>query len=134
MKKLLYLIPLLLVILCATPFALYKDTVTHGTSLDSASPRHWKILSVDMSYSGSLDRGSSILQELQPAPPAPYSQAATFKGFPIGAYFNRSSTSNGPVSSSSFSVSAVSWLWSTLDILLILATLYYAISVNRKTK
>lgn len=133
MKKLLFLIPLLLIVFCASPFALYKDTVSHGTSLDSASPSHWKILSIHLSSSGTLGSENLVAADGNIPKPAPYSQGASFKGFPIGAYFSRSATTNTYNSSSLFSVSAISWLWSTIDLLIILATLYYAIRVNKQT-
>lgn len=130
MKKLLYLIPVILIILCATPFALYKDTVTMGSSLDTASPRYWNV-SVHVSFSGTLNDSDTA----QSAPkPSAYSDGATFKGFPIGAYFSRSSSSNSSSSSSSFSVSGWSWLWGLFDILLIAGSLYLAIRVNKRRK
>jgi hypothetical protein len=129
MKKLLYLIPVLLIALCLTPFALYKDTVKPGSSLDTASPSYWKV-SVQISMSGSLTELSSSTST--PAT-ITYTQNATFRGFPFGAYFNHSSSSTTTNSSSSSAVSGWSWLWGLVDLSIIASTFYLAVRINRKT-
>lgn len=130
MKKLLYLLPFLLIGLSLTPFALYKDTVKYGSSLDTLSPSHWKILDMQISFSGNLD----TFEEVDPNKPLPESEPvsknATFKGFPFGAYFSRSETS----SNGNFNASGYSWLWGGIDVLLIIVSLIVSFKVNRKKK
>mgnify|MGYP000935752895 CR=1 FL=1 len=130
MKKLLYLLPFILIGLSLTPFALYKDTVKYGSSLDTLSPSHWKVLDMQISFSGSLDTAQEV-DPNEPLPePEPVSKNATFKGFPFGAYFSRSeSSSNG-----NFNASGYSWLWGGIDLLLIIVSLVVSFKVNRKKK
>jgi hypothetical protein len=127
MRKLLYVIPFILIGLSLTPFALYKDNVNYGNSLDSLSPSHWKILNLQLSFSGSVDSTQSQNPN-EPLPePEPVSKDASFKGFPFGAYFSRSETSqNG-----NFNASGYSWLWAGIDLLLIIASLIISFTVNR---
>ena len=130
MKKLLYLLPFILIGLSLTPFALYKDTVKYGSSLDTLSPSHWKVLDMQISFSGSLDTAQEV-DPNEPLPePEPVSKNATFKGSPFGAYFSRSeSSSNG-----NFNASGYSWLWGGIDLLLIIVSLVVSFKVNRKKK
>ena len=122
--------PFILIGLSLTTFALYKDTVKYGTSLDTLSPSHWKVIDMQISFSGSLDSFEEV-DPNQPTPePEPVSKGATFKGFPFGAYFSRSeSSSNG-----NFNASGYSWLWGAIDLLLIVVSLVVSFKVNRKKK
>ena len=116
MKKLLYLIPVLLIVLCATPFALYKDTVKPQGTLYTFSPSYWKV-------SIHINSSNDSLTPVNSANSAPtaFTEKASFKGFPFGAYF----------SSSNFT--GWSWLWSLIDLIIIAATLVFAIRINRKS-
>ncbi|MEO6760774.1 MAG: hypothetical protein ABI220_00140 [Candidatus Saccharimonadales bacterium] len=118
MKKLFYLIPFALLILNFLPVSVYKDTVKLVT-LSSATPSHWRIAKFDLSA------GSTSLVPTDAVSPAQaekianasmyISNGATFRGFPFGAYFSKSSAQG----TSSASASAYSILWILSDILLI---------------
>lgn len=126
MKKLLYLIPLLLIVLSFASISVHNDTVSYkpGGDLQSLTPSHWKMKDYNLNASIDLSQTSNNTS----ASPKAYSDGAKFYGFPFGAYFSN----DQHYSSSSLSVSAYSWLWSTVDVLLIVATLLLAILLNRR--
>ena len=136
MKKLLYLIPLLLIVLNVLPFSLYKDTIKLNT-IDSLTPSHWQIASENMSFSGSLGSitPGSNAQAAQSVNLATYvSIGATFRGFPFGAYFSRSVGSNSHGGSSNFDISGYSVLWIFVDGLLVLITILATFLINKKQR
>jgi hypothetical protein len=138
MKKLLLLIPVVLVLLNVLPIASIKDNVKFGESLDTLSPSHWKLVdlnagvtatNIDFDFSGET-------QQQQPTNSAdePLSKDASFKGFPFGAYFSRADSQTvGSAQSSSFSASAYSWLWIAVDSLLLIGATFAVFKVNRGT-
>lgn len=134
MKKLLYLIPLILIVLNLLSFSLYKDTVRLN-KLNSLTPSHWLIASENLSASVNLGNVTPVSnsQAAQEANAASYvSIGSTFKGFPFGAYFSKNNSSNSPGVSSSFDISAYSILWIFVDGLLVLITLLIAFFINRR--
>lgn len=132
MKKLLYLVPLVLLVLNFLPMSLYKDTVNYGSSLDTLSPSHWKPRNLEVSFSASV--GEAVASGNTGGSAGALSDGATFRGFPAGAYFSRSSDTNTPGVRSSLNVSAWSWLWAGVDGLLLLVSLVVAFLVNRRSK
>lgn len=139
MKKLLYLIPVILLGLNFLPVSLYKDVVK-ANGLYSLTPSHWRYKTE--SYSGSINitvnplsssTPSNVAQLQKAAAAAEFvSSGASFKGFPFGAYFSKSSTSSNSTSSGYYNISAYSILWLSVDGLLILITLLLAVYLNRK--
>lgn len=129
MKKAFYLIPLLLLAISATHFSLYKDTVNYNPSgdLKSLKPSHWKIMDFQLNASFSLSQasasGSSSTNSTKP-----YSDGAKFNGFPFGFYFVKSESTT----IYQYSVSAYSWLWASVDILIVVLGLLVAFLFNRK--
>ena len=157
MKKLLYLVPFLLIGLSATPVTLYKDKVDFLLSknpnakiedlsgaLTKLSPSHWKMLDYQTSADANLGSASFSLDSLgntstsggnqttETSKPVPLYLGATFRGFPFAAYFSKSSSTNTTDSSSSTSASGYSWLWAVVDGLLIIVSLVVSFKVNRK--
>lgn len=119
-RQLAYLIPLALLVLNLTPWALYKDTVGFSGKIpvfESLAPSSWKLIEYDASVTGSVTM-TTATTTVTPANP-PLSTNASFKGFPFGAYFSRSSNTSTSSANSSYSVSAYSWLWATVDGLLV---------------
>lgn len=159
MKKLLFLVPLILIGLSASPYALYKDEVdlaaikdpgsleesaAQATSFEEAfellsklSPSHWRMLEYDVSASASLenvtlpdDTESTDEAPQEPPKPDPLYENARFYGFPAGAYLTKSASGTTANSSGSFDAKAWSWLWAAVDGGLIFATLVLAILIN----
>lgn len=128
MKRLLYLLPLALIVLSLAGISLHKDTVSYkpGGDLQSLTPSHWKMKDYNLNASVDLSQASGDTSAATKA----YSDGAKFYGFPFGAYFSN----DQHYSSSSLSVSAYSWLWSAVDVLLVVATLLLAILLNRPNK
>jgi len=157
-EKLLYLIPLVLIGLSVLPVSLYKDKVDFLLSknpnakvedlagaLTKLSPSHWKMIDYQVNASANLGAASFSFNSSdtkatteQQAPETPKSEplykGARFRGFPFGAYFSTSSSSNTASSQSSYSASGYSWLWAAVDVLLIVASLVISFKVNRKKK
>jgi hypothetical protein len=145
MKKLFYLLPLLLLALNATTISLYKDKVDfayakHPTAhfddlesiLTNLSPRHWKSLNYDAQISGSLGDVGSSNSSSQAAAAKPLYQGATFRGFPAAVYFSKDQTTKTGGLTSTVSASGFSWLWLTVDGLLIIGSFILAFRINRK--
>lgn len=156
MKKLLYIVPLLLLGLCVSSLSLYKDNVDYAivknpnaefTDIAGAftqlSPSHWKM--IDYQVSGSANLGDSEVfvgsdeefqkhQAKQQPKVEPVSQGAKFYGFPVAAYFSKNSSTQTANSSSSVTASAYSYLWVAIDLLLIIGSLVVAVLLNRKKK
>jgi hypothetical protein len=128
MKKLFYIIPVILAILCALHFNVHNDTINHNPQGDLASlkPSHWKTREYNIDASVSLAQPSSAGSSSQTN--TPLSQRGKFYGFPFGFYVvNQQSTAN-----SSVNFSAYSWLWATVDGLLIILTIVLAFFINRR--
>jgi hypothetical protein len=160
MKKLLYLVPLTLLILCATPWALYKDKVDFLFSTDpkaafedifsamsKLSPSHWKMIDMETHADATLTPESTTVDSSETemtgnnddhTSEMPKAEAlhekATFRGFPFGAYLSKNSSSSSQAGSYTLKASAFSWLWVTADALLIVATLFIAVRMNRRPK
>ena len=140
MKKLLYLIPLALVLLNATPYALYKDNVGLAGQPpvpNRLAPANWTLLSFNinatLSAPLSISATAASLQttNLNPSTSPPLSIKAKYKGFPFGAYFSNNISSTTKLSSASSQVSAWSWLWTTVDVLIVLLAYLIAAKLNR---
>jgi len=143
MKKLLYLIPILLIILNLTPDALYKDTVGFSgkeSTVESLAPGNWTIVNYNIGSSLAsplaLNATSSSLQttNLSTVINSALSSNAQFKGFPFGAYFNNSDFTTTSYSKATEQISALSWLWSTVDLLLVILVFVIVYSLNKKDK
>ena len=134
MRKLLYLIPLVLLALNVTSLALYKDTVRYAPNgpLNVLVPSHWKIRDLNISASADLSQATVTTGNTVIPPTPPLSQGAKFYGFPAGFYLKNGGTVNTTYSSSTSSVTAWSWLWAVADGLFIVATLGIAIVFNRR--
>lgn len=156
MKKLLYLVPLILIVLSALPVSLYKDKVNFllyenpnakvdnlEDALKKLSPSHWKMQ--DYKVNASINPGLDSLplesseidalldQQASEAPkPEPLYKDATFRGFPFGAYFSKSSSTGTVNNQASYSASGYSWLWAAADVSLVIASVAIAFAVNRK--
>lgn len=159
MKKLLYLVPFILIGLSALPVSLYKDKVDFLLSknpnakvedlsgaLTKLSPSHWKMIDFQTSVDANLGSVSFSFDSSDPATTTdntqvtetpksePLYQDAKFRGFPFAAYFSKSSSTKTANSSSSMSASGYSWLWAIVDVLLIVGLLVVSFKVNRKKK
>ena len=137
MKKLYYLIPIILTILNVLPFSIYKDAVIQNNN-GSLSPSHWKIasesISASLNLSGlNLTSNSTPSQNSKP-PLFLVSTKANFKGFPFGAYFNNNLSSNNSGTTSNITISAYSILWIISDGLIILIALLLSFLLNRSKK
>lgn len=150
MKKLLYLLPVVLVGLSAASIPLYKDRVDYayysneGSSGDifsditKISPNHWKMLNLSTDASGGLDDTAVTEDSAGSAATNEQSLAdhlykdAKYYGFPAAAYFTKSSTIKTSSFSSTTKASGWSYLWAGVDGALVLGTLLLAFIVNRK--
>jgi len=122
MKKLLYLFPLILLGLNILPVSLYKDTVKQ-TGVTALSPSSWHMANESVSFSINLGSISS----LSAANAAQYvSIGSSFRGFPYGAYFSKSTPD--------YSLSAYSILWAVVDGSLVIVAFMIAMILNRKPK
>ncbi|MBW3569089.1 hypothetical protein KY385_03080 [Candidatus Parcubacteria bacterium] len=158
-KQLLYLIPLLLTVLSATPISLYKDKVDFlisknpdaqfedfAAAATTISPAHWKMLDYQENSSANFSAATFSFNSAGNPVDTPDAQAsemseseplykgAAFRGFPFAAYFSKNSTTTFEGGSSSFSASGYSWLWAIINVSLIVATLVFSFIVNRKRK
>jgi hypothetical protein len=132
-QRILYLIPALLALLCFTPLQLHKDTINFGSSLDTFSPSHWKLIDLQFGVSASVDSGNTNSStSASSTQPEPVSKDASYKGFPFGAYFSRSTAKKSSTTTSNFSASGWSWLWALVDTLIIIISLLLAVFINRK--
>ena len=113
MKKLMLILPLLLIALNFLPVSLYKQKVNFGSTLDTLSPSYWRPIQLDLSFSANLNQGtpnnSQGAQSL--------SDGANFRGFPIGAYFSKNIDTKTSGSAIGVNTSAWSWLWAGVDAL-----------------
>ena len=125
MKKLLYLIPFILIALSVAGISLHKDTVSYkqGADLQSLTPSHWKLQDYSVNASIDLSKTSTSTAQQFKA----YTDGAKFYGFPFGAYF----TNKEVTGSSSLDISAYSWLWGTVNLLVLLIALLLVIAFNR---
>jgi hypothetical protein len=130
---LLYLIPLLLLILCDTNWALYRDTVNYSTTppLLSLTPSDWQLSNFSVSSSVSLQGLNFGSVGTPPTTTPPLNKGASFKGFPFAFYLSSGGSTHNANVNSTASISAWSWLWATADGLLILIALIAAFFVNR---
>lgn len=145
MKKLLYILPLLLLGLSFTPITLYKDKVDLAIlanpnaeikSLDALLPSHWK--SLEYSVSATTSAANSETEDVQATADSsasshnePLYESAKFKGFPFAAYFSKDKAYHNGSSTGSLSASGYSWLWASLDAALIVWAFLLAAWVNR---
>jgi hypothetical protein len=138
MKKLLFLIPLALLILNATPLAIFKDSVNYipNGHLFSLEPSSWKQLSykiIKRPYQQSTyyigSSGTTPATE-------PLSQGARIYGFPISFYLKKNNVVNVGSPNPPAIVSAYNWHWALIDGLIIIVTLVFTIFINlhRSTK
>ena len=131
MRRLLYLVPVVLLALCALAMPVYKDRVGYsasGVGL-SLSPSHWKLLSYSVSAQGVLSAAHSSGKS---AKPDTVSHGAKIWGFPAGAFLINHTNSSDSYYASSSAVSAFSWLWGGVDIVFIAGSLAFAIIYNRR--
>ena len=124
MKKLLFLIPLILLALNATSLALYKNTVNYSQNaqLYHLSPSYWRQLTMKVPVSNTL---STVFLSSAGTPPSttPLSKGAQFYGFPAGFYFKNTKVINGTMPGVPYTVTAFSWLCATVDGLVVVIAL-----------
>jgi hypothetical protein len=143
MKKLLYLIPLILIGLSTLPLSLYKDKVDFAILKNPASfsgdfssvlttldPQHWKMINFSTSSTGSLEPAAE--NDTSQSEAEHIYEVAEFHGFPFAAYFSANETSKTSTFTTHTEASGWSWLWATIDAVLIMGTLVFAIMFNRK--
>lgn len=122
MKKLLYLVPLALFVLCLTPWALHKDTVRFATQGAGLSPMHWRLRAYNVGDGTQGARNVFLTDQTVGKAVPPISDGARAYGFPFAFYLsNRGAGQNSHVD-----IQAVSWLWLAVDGLIILGTLILA--------
>ena len=134
MKKLLYLIPLALLVLNAMPLAVYKNTVNYSPNSQSyhLSPSYWRQLEMKVPKPA-FSQSTVFLSSGGTLPSAvPLSKGAQFYGFPAGFYFKKVNVLNYFLPNVPYTVTAFSWLWATADGLIIVITLAAALWFNRR--
>lgn len=142
MKKLFYLIPVILLGLSASSFSLYIDKVDYAIVKDPdvevkqtadtytmLSPSHWKMINYETS--GPI-RPVEVTDNGDYIPPKAFHETAKFYGFPVAAFFAKSDDSRTLLSSYTVHATAYSWLWAAFDGLLVLVSLAAAYILNRK--
>lgn len=127
-KKILYLIPLILVILFFTPFAIYKDSVDM-INFSNLTPSHWRYLEIDISTQANESRSWVILGTTKPVQNSePLTKNANFLGFPFASYF-----SVYEVTDESYSrVSGFSWLWTVINLSFIIGSIIIVRKIIKK--
>jgi hypothetical protein len=136
MKKLLFLIPLALLILNATPWALYKNTINYTLGHPySLSPAYWRQLSLKQAPH-SIQFQSTVIVDVSGTLPSaiPLSKDARFYGFPVGFYLKKANILNDSLPGVPFTVTAFSWLWATVDGAIVIVTLLAALWFNRRRR
>ncbi len=128
MRKLLLLLPVVLILLNFLPVSLHKDTVNYGGSLDTLQPRYWTMIDTQVNVSVSAKSPNFLTKNNSGSTPVgeTLNQGAKFHGFPFGAYFSKTSQSKLGDSVSYFSASAYAWLWVLVDAALILLSFGFA--------
>ncbi len=116
MKRLMLILPLFLIVLNFLPVSLYKQNVNFGSTLDTLSPSYWRPIQLDLSFSTNLNQGTPNNSQAAKS----LSDGASFRGFPIGAYFSKNVDNQTPGSSIGVNTSAWSWLWAGVDALVLI--------------
>jgi hypothetical protein len=132
MKKLLFLIPVILLILNATPLALYKNSVNYSPNgmAYSLSPSYWKQLKIiQSSHSPYKDMVFGSSAGTMPSAVA-LSKGAHFYGFPVGFYFKKSGVLNQSLPGVPYTIEAFSSRWAIVDGSIIFVTLLIALFFN----
>jgi|GEM_PF-4706500 len=134
MKKLLFLIPLVLLILNVTPWALYKNSVNYTLNGHpySLSPAYWRQLSLNENSHSSYQ--STVIVDSSGTTPSavPLSKDARFYGFPVGFYLKKANVLNGSLPGVPYTVTAFAWLWAVVDGTIVIVTLLAALWFNRR--
>jgi hypothetical protein len=144
MKKLLFLIPLIIIALNFTSFSLYKEPVYYDTSNSRSGadllhpklkPARWQIRDYGLKgilsggavgASASTEAGSGI--ETGEDKPQALSQGAKYRGFPVAAYFSLHEESAAP--RGTLTASARSSFWMLFDGAIVLIAFIAAAAVN----
>jgi len=135
MKKLLFIIPLALLILNATPWALYKNTVNYALNGHpfSLSPAYWQQLSLNENHSSYQYQSTVIVDSSGTIPSViPLSKDARFYGFPVGFYLKKANVLNDSLPGVPYTVTAFSKLWAVVDGAIVIVTLLAALWLNRR--
>ena len=134
MKKLLFLIPLALLILNATPWAIYKNTVNYTSNghLYSLSPSYWRQLNMKIAKSSDYQPMATFSTAGTPPSTVPLSKGAQFYGFPAGFYLKKANVTNASLFGIPYTITAFSWLWATVDGAIVIVTLAAALWFNRR--
>jgi hypothetical protein len=134
MKKLIFLIPLAVLALNATPWALYKNTVNYSLDgqLYHLSPSSWKQLNISIPKANQSIYNTTIIVNRGGTPPlvVPLSQGARFYGFPVGFYLKKTDVTTSTLPGTRAVVTAFSWMWATLDGLLVIITVAICLWIN----
>ena len=128
MKKLLFAIPAILLLLCVTPWALYKDHVQFAASGAGLTPSHWRLRAYSIGGSSDLTRNLFLTDNTVGKAVPAISEGARYYGFPFAFYL----TNHGASKASEVDIKALSWLWLTVDMALVLGALAAAAACNRR--
>ncbi|HUC96599.1 MAG TPA: hypothetical protein VMR16_02955 [Candidatus Saccharimonadales bacterium] len=136
-KKIIFLVPLVLLALNATPWALYKNNVNYSSNgqLYHLLPSYWRQLDITVAKAAhqSVYNSTIIVSSTGTQPLAiPLSHGAHFLGFPVGFYLKNNDVITNSLPGTPAVVTAFSWLWVTVDSLLFVAALAICIWVNHR--
>jgi hypothetical protein len=128
MKKLLFAVPIILLLLCVTPFALLKDQVHFASTGAGLTPGHWRLRAYSIGGSSDLTRNLFLTDNTVGKAVPAISEGAHYYGFPFAFYL----TNHGASKASEVDIQALSWLWLAVDMAFILGTLAGAAALNRR--
>ncbi len=134
MKKFLFLIPLILLALNATPIALFKSSVNYVPNKQyfKLSPSYWKQTSLKVQDKTSFQEifydNNLGTQKLS----TPLSKDAKTYGFPFDFYLKKSNVVLSNLPESTVTITAYSKILAVVDGLIIFITLIFAALINWK--
>lgn len=139
MKRLLpFLAPFIIILLSATPFAIYKDKVKFAPSTAPAtafsdplenvsllSPSHWSLVNYQVS---SVAGSSSADLPIGSVANEPLSSHSRRFGFPFGAYLSKHSDAGN------FDAVAMSWIWALVDLTIFIGSVILSLHIILKRR
>jgi hypothetical protein len=138
MKRLLFLLPLILLALNVTHVSLYKPSVNYSPNgqLYHLTPASWRQKSIKIAAPQNPYMQSGPLMGNGGMAPSsePLSHNAKFNGFPLGFYFSNHLSNDNSFVGQSVTITAYSWLWAIIDGLIVVAALALALVYNRSRK
>ena len=132
MKRLLFLLPLLFIVLNVLPLSLQKDQVQLNSNGKTLTPSSWQIIHNTRTGPASAFIADPNIdpQKTTEQPTTSQVVSTTYRGFPFGAYVHEPQV----IAAGRFTVTAWQWLWAALDIVIVLTTLVLAWAVNRRPR